>query len=57
MEMSGTPNFSGLTPSMSVLDLPFVFADSAHAYRVLDGEIGQQLLDGLAEHNLKGLAY
>lgn len=57
MEMSGTPNFSGLTPRMSVLDLPFVFADSAHAYRVLDGEIGQQLLDGLAEHNLKGLAY
>lgn len=57
LEMSGTPNFSGLTPRMSVLDLPFVFADSAHAYRVLDGEIGQQLLDGLSEHNLKGLAY
>jgi tripartite ATP-independent transporter DctP family solute receptor len=57
LEMSGTPNFSGLTPRMSVLDLPFMFADSAHAYRVLDGEIGQQLLDGLAEHNLKGLAY
>lgn len=57
MEMSGTPNFSGLTPRMSVLDLPFVFADSAHAYRVLDGEIGQKLLDDLATHNLKGLAY
>ncbi|OLU25891.1 hypothetical protein BVH03_17225 [Pseudomonas sp. PA15(2017)] len=57
MEMSGTPNFSGLTPRMSVLDLPFVFADSAHAYRVLDGEIGQQLLDDLAAYNLKGLAY
>lgn len=57
MEMSGTPNFSGLTPRMSVLDLPFVFADSAHAYRVLDGEIGQKLLDDLETHNLKGLAY
>lgn len=57
MEMSGTPNFSGLTPRMSVLDLPFVFADSAHAYRVLDGEIGQQLLDDLSAYNLKGLAY
>ncbi|MCY1525728.1 hypothetical protein D9M68_607180 [compost metagenome] len=57
MEMSGTPNFSGLTPKMSVLDLPFVFNDSAHAYRVLDGEVGQRLLDDLAEHGLKGLAY
>lgn len=57
MEMSGTPNFSGMTPRMSVLDLPFLFADSAHAYRVLDGEIGQKLLDELASHNLKGLAY
>lgn len=57
LEMSGTPNFSGLTPRMSVLDLPFVFADSAHAYRVLDGEIGQKLLDELGAHNLKGLAY
>lgn len=57
MEMSGTPNFSGMTPRMSVLDLPFVFADSAHAYRVLDGEIGQSLLDDLQAFNLKGLAY
>lgn len=57
MEMSGTPNFSGMTPRMSVLDLPFVFTDSAHAYRVLDGKVGQQLLDDLASHNLKGLAY
>ncbi|MHC5348235.1 TRAP transporter substrate-binding protein [Metapseudomonas furukawaii] len=57
MEMSGTPNFSGLNPSMSVLDLPFVFDDSSHAYRVLDGDTGQRLLDDLQAHNLKGLAY
>jgi tripartite ATP-independent transporter DctP family solute receptor len=57
MEMSGTPNFSGLTPNMSVLDLPFVFDDSAHVYRVLDGATGQRLLDDLQAHNLKGLAY
>lgn len=57
LEMSGTPNFSGLTPKMSVLDLPFAFDDSAHAYRVLDGEVGQGLLTDLEAHNLKGLAY
>src|SRR4029450_7849216 len=31
--------------------------DSSHAYKVLDGEIGQSLLDELGKHNLKGLAY
>lgn len=33
---------------MHVLDLPFLFRDHDHADRVLDGEIGAELLEGIA---------
>jgi TRAP-type transport system periplasmic protein len=43
--------------NMRVLDLPFLFRDHEHASAVLDGEIGQCLLDDLAEKGVKGLAF
>ena len=55
--VSGSSSYSGLVPLINVLDIPFMFKDNAHAYRVLDGKIGQQLLDKLSEFNLKGLAF
>ena len=42
---------------MAVFELPFLFPSPQAAYDVLDGEIGQELLDRLQEVNLKGLAY
>lgn len=43
---------------MFVLDMPFLFTDHAHAARVLDGKVGQQLMDQLAEKSeIKGLAF
>ena len=42
---------------MRVLDLPFLFRDHDHAAAVLDGEIGQCLLEGLSEKGVKGLAF
>ena len=42
---------------MGVLDMPFLFANNAEAYKILDGKIGQELLDTLEAANLKGLAY
>jgi tripartite ATP-independent transporter DctP family solute receptor len=42
---------------MAVFELPFLFSSPEAAYGVLDGPIGQELLDKLAEVNLKGLAY
>lgn len=47
-------NFS---PNMKVFGLPFLFRDRAHAFEVLDGEIGQELLDGGQKYWLKGLGY
>lgn len=55
--ISGSTNFNGIVAQTAALELPFVFRDSAHAYKVLDGRIGQGLLDDLGKHNLKGLAY
>jgi TRAP-type transport system periplasmic protein len=47
-------NFS---PSMNILDIPFMFRDAAHVDKVLDGPIGQALLADLEKHKLKGLAF
>ncbi|HBS84672.1 TRAP transporter substrate-binding protein [Vreelandella alkaliphila] len=42
---------------MAVFELPFLFPSPEAAYGVLDGPIGQELLDKLSDVNLKGLAY
>lgn len=43
---------------MFVLDMPFLFRDHKHAEKVLDGDIGKELMDSLAEKsNIKGLAF
>lgn len=57
MAVSGSGNFTGLVPLIGVLDIPFLFRDSKHAYTVLDGPIGEKLLDQLAPLGLKGLAF
>jgi tripartite ATP-independent transporter DctP family solute receptor len=44
-------------PKFKALSLPFLFSDYEHVYRVLDGEIGQELLEGLEENNMIQLAY
>jgi TRAP-type transport system periplasmic protein len=57
MAVSGSGNFSGMVPLLGIFDIPFMFKDTAHAYRVLDGQIGQSLLDKFGEFNMKGLAF
>jgi TRAP-type transport system periplasmic protein len=55
--VSGSANFGGLAPLLGVLDIPFMFKDTAHAYRVLDGKVGQEMLDKLDAFGMKGLAF
>lgn len=57
MTLLGTNNYAGVAPELKVLDLPFFFNTKEDAYKVLDGEIGQKLLDGLLKYDLKGLAF
>ena len=49
--------FVNFVPEMGALDLPFLFSSNEEAYKILDGEIGKELLSKLESANLKGLAY
>ena len=48
---------SDFAKGLRVLSLPYLFRDSGHLWKVLDGPIGQQLLDELAKSRMVGLAY
>jgi tripartite ATP-independent transporter DctP family solute receptor len=48
---------SNFYPEIAVLELPFLFSSNEEAYKILDGPIGQELLDNLSKVGLKGLAY
>ena len=54
---SGSTTFNGLIGETAALEMPFVFESSEHAYRVLDGKVGQGLLDRLDPFGIKGLAF
>ncbi len=47
-------NFS---PLMQVLSLPYIFRDSLHEVNVLNGDIGQEILEGGIPYYLRGLCY
>lgn len=44
-------------PQFFALDIPFMFKDREGIYRVLDGEIGENLLASLERVGIKGLGY
>jgi len=47
-------NFS---PQMKIFGLPYLFRDRAHSFSVVDGPIGQELLDGGIKYWIKGMCY
>lgn len=58
MSQMYTTTLGLIDSDMFVLDMPFLFRDHEHAARILDGEIGKELMDSLAEKsNIKGLAF
>lgn len=44
-------------PAMSILSLPYIFRDEEHRFKVLEGEIGRQLLLEGKKYWLLGLCY
>ncbi|TBU71990.1 TRAP transporter substrate-binding protein [Phytopseudomonas daroniae] len=48
-----------VVPDVNVFNMPFVFRDSAHMRKVIDGEIGQEILDKITNSTfeLVGLAW
>jgi len=52
-----TAIMENFAPAYQVLNLPYVFRDEEHRFRVLEGEIGQYLLRSGEQKRLLGLAF
>ncbi len=49
--------FNNIIEETKVFSLPYIFRSTDHMHQVVDGDIGQSILDEFENHNLKGLAY
>lgn len=49
--------FINFIPEFGVFDLPFLFRSPGHAYAVLDGTVGNSILEKMESQGWKGLAY
>lgn len=47
----------GFVPKMGVFSMPYLFRDADHFWKVLDGQIGTQMVKELEKSNLVGLAW
>ncbi len=57
MTLVSTAPLSGFSNAFLVFDLPYIFKTREDAYKVLDGEIGTEILNSLENNGIKGLAY
>jgi len=57
MTLVSTAPLSSFTNKFEVFDLPFIFKDTESARNVVDGSIGQELLDTLQDQGILGLCY
>ncbi len=48
---------SSYDPKVELLELPFLYKNTAHLDAVIDGPIGRKLLDGLEKSGFKGLGF
>jgi tripartite ATP-independent transporter DctP family solute receptor len=49
--------FNDIIPETQVPSLPYIFKSVEHMHHVMDGPIGQQILDAFTSHDLIGLAF
>ena len=55
VSVTGNPFYGGVSPEQAALDIPFLFRTVDHAYRVIDGPLGRELMDKFDARGLKGL--
>lgn len=48
---------NGIVPETAIPALPYIFRSTAHMQKVMDGEIGQDILVSLEKHGMVGLAF
>lgn len=51
--VTGNPFLTAVSTNLNVLDLPYLFEDEQQAHKVLDGPVGQGLLDELGRYQLR----
>ena len=49
--------FNNIIPETQVPSLPYIFRSDEHMHHVMDGPIGQEILDAFTAHDLIGLAF
>lgn len=49
--MPSLSKFTSIAPAMQLFDLPFIFRDKNHLYKVMDGEVGKALKSKVDEKN------
>jgi len=57
MTKTSTGPMEGFVPAMKVYGLPYLFRDSEHMWKVLNGKIGRDILDSLEPAGMIGLCY
>ncbi|MBG9588285.1 TRAP transporter substrate-binding protein [Cytobacillus firmus] len=57
LSISSTGPIANFYPEIGIVDMPFLFESREHAYKVLDGEIGKELLKGMEDVGIVGLAW
>ncbi|WP_031426204.1 TRAP transporter substrate-binding protein [Flavimarina sp. Hel_I_48] len=57
MTKVSTGVLENFVPELKVMGLPFLFRDSQHRYNVLEGEVGEELLNASLPKRLKGLTF
>ena len=55
--MGALAPISARKKELQVFDFPFIFGSDAEAAYVLDGPVGQKMLDGLSDMNIHGLVW
>jgi tripartite ATP-independent transporter DctP family solute receptor len=55
--VTSTGPLGGFSPSINILDFPFLFRDFNHVDLVMDGAIGRKLLNDFEKANIKALAF
>ncbi len=57
MSLITTGVVSNFVPDVTAIEFPFLFRDLDHAYKTLDGEVGQGLLEKMSDAGFKGIAF
>lgn len=57
MARLSTGTLNGIVPETQVINLPYIFRNREHMYKVLTGPVGEKILQGFEKHGMVGLTF